>query len=118
MPITSAFMELAWTRPQSRFMTKPTASASRDLGLANILPRYVSDTAGDMMAEFDRQGIEQAYAKIADTARNQYTLGYTTQATKSSSFRTIDVRVLRPNLNVFAKQGYYPLPPQPLQPKP
>jgi len=81
-------------------------------GTGNILPRYVSDTAGDMMAEFDRQGIEQAYAKIADTARNQYTLGYTTQATKSSAFRTIDVRVLRPNLNVFAKQGYYPLPPQ------
>lgn len=81
-------------------------------GTGNILPRYVSDTAGDMMAEFDRQGIEQAYAKIADAARNQYTLGYTTQATKSSAFRTIDVRVLRPNLNVFAKQGYYPLPPQ------
>jgi VWFA-related protein len=81
-------------------------------GTGNILPRYVSDTAGDMMAEFDRQGIEQAYAKIADTARNQYTLGYNAQATKSSAFRTIDVRVLRPNLNVFAKQGYYPLPPQ------
>jgi VWFA-related protein len=82
-------------------------------GTANILPRYVSDTAGDMLAEFDRAGIEQAYSRIADTARNQYTLGYTTQATKSSAFRTIDVRVLRPNLNVFAKQGYYPLPPQP-----
>jgi VWFA-related protein len=88
-------------------------------GTGNILPRYVSDTAGDMMAEFDRQGIEQAYAKIADAARNQYTLGYNTQATKSSSFRSIDVRVLRPNLIVFAKQGYYPLPPQPQQtPKP
>jgi VWFA-related protein len=88
-------------------------------GTGNILPRYVSETAGDMMAEFDRQGIEQAYAKIADTARNQYTLGYTTQATKSSAFRSIDVRVLRPNLNVFAKQGYYPLPPQSQQaPKP
>jgi VWFA-related protein len=82
-------------------------------GTGNILPRYVSDTAGDMMAEFDRQGIEQAYSRIADTARNQYTLGYTTQANKSSSFRAIDVRVLRPNLKVFAKEGYYPLPPQP-----
>src|SRR6476469_6453271 len=88
-------------------------------GTGNILPRYVSDTAGDMMAEFDRAGIEQAYSKIADSARNQYTLGYTTQATKSSAFRTIDVRVLRPNLSVFAKQGYFPLPPQPQQtPKP
>jgi VWFA-related protein len=87
-------------------------------GTGNILPRYVSETAGDMMAEFDRQGIEQAYAKIADAARNQYTLGYTTQATKSSAFRTIDVRVLRPNLNVLAKAGYYPLPPQSSQPAP
>lgn len=84
-------------------------------GTGNILPRYVSETAGDMMAEFDRQGIEQAYAKIADSARNQYTLGYTTKATLSSAFRSIDVRVLRPNLVVFAKQGYYPLPPQPQQ---
>ena len=88
-------------------------------GTGNILPRYASETGGDMIAEFDRSGIEQAYAKIADTARNQYTLGYTTQATKSSAFRTIDVRVLRPNLNVIAKQGYYPLPPQAQQaPKP
>ena len=81
-------------------------------GTGNILARYVTETAGDMKAEFDRQGIESAYAKIADTARNQYTLGYTTQATKASTYRTIDVRVLRPNLNVIAKPGYYPLPPQ------
>lgn len=88
-------------------------------GTGNILPRYASDTGGDMVAEFDRQGIEQAYAKIAATARNQYTLGYTTQATKSSAFRPIEVRVLRPNLNVIAKEGYYPLPPQSQQaPKP
>lgn len=81
-------------------------------GTGNILPRYVSDTAGDMMAEFDRQGIEQAYAKITDTARNQYTLGYTTRATKSSAFRNVEVRVVRPNLKVYAEEGYYPLPPQ------
>ena len=85
-------------------------------GTGNILPRYVSDTGGDLMAEFDRQGIEQAYAKISDAARNQYTLGYNAQATKSSAFRTLDVRVLRPNVTVFAKQGYYPLPPQTQQP--
>ena len=84
-------------------------------GTGNILARYASDTGGDVMAEFDRQGIEQAYARIADTARNQYTLGYTTRATQATNYRTIDVRVLRPNLTVYAKPGYYPLPPQ--QPK-
>jgi VWFA-related protein len=81
-------------------------------GTGNILPRYASDTGGDIMAEFDRAGIEKAYAQISDTARNQYTLGYTTRATQASNYRTIDVRVLRPNLSVFAKPGYYPLPPQ------
>jgi VWFA-related protein len=81
-------------------------------GTGNILAKYASETGGDVLAEFDRQGIEQAYAKIADTARNQYTLGYTTRSTQATNYRTIDVRVLRPNLNVIAKPGYYPLPPQ------
>lgn len=81
-------------------------------GYGNILPKYVSDTAGYMSAEFDRNSIEQAYARITDVARNQYTLGYTTRATPSSAYRTIEVKVHRPNLTVYAKQGYYPLPPQ------
>ncbi len=80
-------------------------------GYGNILPKYVSDTAGDMFAEFDRGSIEQAYSRITDVARNQYTLGYYTRATASTSFRNIEVKVHRPNLNVVAKQGYYPLPP-------
>lgn len=81
-------------------------------GTSNILPKYANETGGNVMAEFDSQGIQQAYSQIAETARNQYTLGYTTRATQASNYRTIDVRVLRPNLNVIAKPGYYPLPPQ------
>lgn len=81
-------------------------------GTGNILAKYANDTGGNVIAEFDRQGIEQAYAQITETARNQYTLGYNTRATQASNYRTIDVRVLRPNLNVIAKPGYYPLPPQ------
>jgi len=81
-------------------------------GYGDILPKYVSDTGGDMFAEFDRQSIDAAYSKITEVARNQYTLGYTTRATPSSAYRTIDVRVHRPNLTVRAKEGYFPLPPQ------
>ena len=81
-------------------------------GYGNILPRYVSDTAGEMYSAFDRGTIEQAYGRLTDMARNQYTLGYTTRATASSAYRTIEVRVHRPRLTVTAKQGYYPLPPQ------
>ncbi len=80
-------------------------------GYGNILPKYASDTAGEVLTAFDRSAVEAAYAKLTDTARNQYTLGYTTQATKSSAYRSIEVKVHRANLNVLAKQGYYPLPP-------
>jgi VWFA-related protein len=85
-------------------------------GYGNILPRYVSDTAGQMFSEFDRQSIEQAYARITDVARNQYTLGYYTRATAASGYRRIEVRVHRPNLSVYAKDGYYPLPPAAARP--
>lgn len=82
-------------------------------GYGDLLPRYASETGGQTFAEFDRQSIEQAYAQITAVARNQYTLGYNTKATVASAYRTIDVHVHRPDLEVTAKAGYYPLPPPP-----
>ena len=82
-------------------------------GYGDILPKYVSDTGGEMFAEFSKDSIEQAYAKITEVARNQYTLGYNTKVTPSSTYRVIDVHVHRPDLAVTAKGGYYPLPPPP-----
>ena len=85
-------------------------------GYGNILPKYASDTAGETFAAFDRNTIEEAYSRITDRARNQYTLGYNTRATASSGYRSIEVKVHRANLNVIAKQGYYPLPHQSASP--
>lgn len=82
-------------------------------GYGNILQRYADATGGQTSAQFDQQSIEQAYAKLTDAARNQYTLLYYAKATASSGYREIDVRVHRPNLTVTAKHGYYPLPPSP-----
>lgn len=84
-------------------------------GYGNILPRYANDTGGDVIAEFDRASIEQAYSKITEQARNQYTLGYNAKVTASGGYRMIEVRVHRLNLVVTAKTGYYPLPTQPSQ---
>ena len=54
-------------------------------------------------------GIERSYAKIADEARDQYTLGYLShESIFDDKFRNIDVRVDRPNVTVIAKRGYYP----------
>ena len=81
------------------------------MGTGNILPKYASATGGQVYNEFSQNAIEQAYARVTEEARNQYTLGYTTRATASSAHRSIEVRVHRPGLKVYAREGYYPLPP-------
>ena len=81
-------------------------------GYSNILPRYANATGGDVLDEFSKESIESAYQRITMEARNQYTLGYVTAQKPSSNFRDIEVRVKRPGLQVYAKHGYYPLPPQ------
>ncbi|HEV2021151.1 MAG TPA: VWA domain-containing protein [Terriglobales bacterium] len=81
------------------------------MGYGNLLPRYASATGGQIFQEFSQDSIEQAYAKVTEVARNQYTLGYTTRATAANTYRSIEVKVRRGGLRVFAKNGYYPLPP-------
>jgi VWFA-related protein len=82
-------------------------------GYGDILPKYASATGGEVFREFSRDAIEATYARVTGEARNQYTLGYLTRATPSSSYKVIEVRVHRPGLKVSARDGYYPLPPPP-----
>jgi VWFA-related protein len=88
-------------------------------GYSNILPKYASATGGEVLSEYSRTAIEDVYHRIIGDARNQYTLGYMTRATPSDTRREIEIRVsrpgckssdLRPCVDVFAKEGYYPLP--------
>jgi VWFA-related protein len=83
-------------------------------GVTNLLPKYASATGGEVFTEANPQSMESAYANATQEARNQYTIGYTspTPASVSASYRTIEVRVNQPGLKVFAKAGYYPLPPR------
>jgi VWFA-related protein len=75
----------------------------------NILYKYTAATGGTLDSERGTDGIEKSYAKIAEEARNQYTLGYLShESIYDSKFRKIDVRVDRPGLEVIAKTGYYP----------
>ncbi|MGA3264870.1 MAG: VWA domain-containing protein [Terracidiphilus sp.] len=75
----------------------------------NILYKYIAATGGAPDSERGTNGIEKSYAKIAEEARTQYTLGYYThQPFIDGKFRKIDVRVDRPGLDVIAKNGYYP----------
>ncbi|HEY4050998.1 MAG TPA: VWA domain-containing protein [Acidobacteriaceae bacterium] len=75
----------------------------------NILPRYTADTGGHLASEFSQNGIQRSFAELAALARTEYTIGYYSHVPVTDSrFRTIDVRVLRPNLDVIAEKGYYP----------
>jgi VWFA-related protein len=79
------------------------------MGYSDILPKYVSATGGEVYDELAQADIERAYARSIGDARNQYTLGYSPKA-GIGGYRQIEVRVRRPEVKVFAKDGYYPLP--------
>jgi VWFA-related protein len=75
----------------------------------NILYKYVAATGGTLDSEATSNGIQRSYAKIAEEARTQYTLGYLShQPFIDGKFRNIDVRVDRPGIEVLAKRGYIP----------
>lgn len=75
----------------------------------NRLVSYVLQTGGTLDSEKNLNGIEKSYAAIAEEARTRYTLVYAShEPPVDSRFRTIDVRVNRPGLDVVAKKGYYP----------
>jgi VWFA-related protein len=75
----------------------------------NILPKYTDATGGHLYSEFSENGIQRSFAELAALARTQYTLGYYSHLpVLDGKYRTIDVRVLRPDLDVKAEKGYYP----------
>ncbi len=77
----------------------------------NVLPKYAIATGGMLDSALSEKSIQMSFAKIADAARNQYTLIYNSHANvlASSLFHTIEVRVEgTPNLDIIAPDGYYP----------
>jgi VWFA-related protein len=75
----------------------------------NVLQAYAKQTGGNFEAEFRQRGIEDSFAKIAEEVRTQYTVGYYThEPFIDGKYRSLEVKVLRPNLTVIAKAGYYP----------
>ncbi len=75
----------------------------------NILPHYSADTGGEAVSQWSRKGIEESFGKVAEDIRLQYTVGYYShEAITDGKFRTVEVKVLRPDLDIVAKKGYYP----------
>ncbi len=77
----------------------------------NILPQYAAATGGEAISEFRIKGIETSFQKIAEEVRVQYTAGfYSNEPAADGKYRSLEVQVMKPGLNVVAKPGYYPVP--------
>ena len=75
----------------------------------NVLPSYAYATAGNIDSEFRTAAIEKSFGKVAGEARYRYTLGYySTNPFVDEKYRSIEVKVMRPDMTVIAKKGYYP----------
>jgi VWFA-related protein len=79
--------------------------------LHTILKTLAVQTGGDIFYASSRADLERIYSRVADQARNQYTLSYSPDhKDRVVTFHSIDVRVKLPNLNVEARQGYFSAP--------
>ena len=75
----------------------------------NILSKYAHATGGDIFyGGVSRENLEGLYARVAEQARNQYTIAYSGSHTdKSKPYHSIEVRVKRPGLSLLSRDGYY-----------
>ncbi len=75
----------------------------------DVLPHYADVTGGQCDPEYRPRGIQDSFAKLAEQVRTQYIIGYYShEPFIDGKFRTVEVKVLRPSLDVIAPKGYYP----------
>jgi VWFA-related protein len=75
----------------------------------DVLPKYTAATGGQFDSEFRPRGIEQSFEHISAELRSQYIVGYYThESPYNESYRSTAVTVLRPDLTIICKDGYYP----------
>ncbi len=76
-------------------------------GLSN-LNKFAVQTGGDTYFASKQRDLDRLYSQVTEEARNQYTLTFTPQDVSiAKDYHSIDVRVLRPELTVDARDGYY-----------
>src|SRR5215469_8484107 len=73
----------------------------------NRLVNYSHDTGGDIYYGAKQQALSEFYSRIAEEARNQYTLTYSPSSERKVDYHTIEVRVRREGLTILAREGYY-----------
>jgi len=77
----------------------------------SVLKQLAVATGGDVFYASSRGDLERFYSRVADQARNQYSIYYSPDhKDRIVTYHLIDVRVKLPGLNVEARQGYFSAP--------
>ena len=71
------------------------------------LVSYSHDTGGEVFYGARSNTFEDFYARIAEQARNQYTLTFSPIGERKVDYHTIEVRVRREGLKILTREGYY-----------
>jgi VWFA-related protein len=72
------------------------------------LQSYAHDSGGDVYYAARRNSLEELYSRVAEQARNQYTLAYNPRGNdRSKDYHSVEVRVRRQGLDVRTREGYY-----------
>lgn len=71
------------------------------------LRRLSQETGGRLLLAKDATSLSNLYDEIADELTSQYVLGYLSSNVEGSSWRSISVRVSRPNVQIRTRTGYF-----------
>ena len=77
----------------------------------NVIGRLATASGGDFFYASNRSDLENLYSRIADEARNQYVLYFSSDhVDRVPTYHSIEVRVRLPGLDIHARNGYYSTP--------
>ena len=73
-----------------------------------VAHRMAEDTGGRVIDVHNEKSLEKAFDELSEELRSQYVLGYyPTNVKRDGVFRKIQVTVMRPDVKILARKGYY-----------
>jgi VWFA-related protein len=73
-----------------------------------VLQQISKETGGGFFEVTKKLTIDEIYRRIEEELRNQYNIGYTPAKAEDVKYRDISLTTKRKELNVQAREGYYP----------
>ena len=102
-PTTQSQMEMGNWVP----LLKDIYVAAKGLVVPNPLKVYTTYTGGRQYSFMNQRELERAVSDLGEELHSQYLLTYTPNNQEESGFHNIVVQVLKPDLIVRARDGYY-----------